>query len=181
MSKANEPLIEQTINVGKSPQECYAFWRDVSNLPRFSPLLESVVALDSKRSHWVMKGPGGARLEWDSELTVDRPGERLAWHSLQGSEVTHAGVVHFETAPAGRGTWVRVMMHYQPPAGRAGIAFAKILGSDPNSTVREDLRRFKSLIETGEIPTTRGQPSGRRSVLGRMTPEGRKSKEEARA
>lgn len=180
-AEVEEPFIEHTVNVGKSPHECYAFWRDVSNIPKFSPMLEAVQALDDRRSHWVIRGPGGARFEWDSEITVDRPGERLAWHSLKGSQITHAGVVRFEPATGGRGTLVRVMMHYQPPAGRVGLGFAKVLGKDPNSQVREDLRRFKSLIETGEIPTTRGQPSGRRSFIGRMTREGRQSNEGATA
>ena len=177
--RAGEPLIEHTVTVGKSPQECYAFWRDVSNLPKFSPTLESVTALDDRRSHWVFRGPAGKRIEWDSEITVDRPGERLAWHSLKGSHVMHAGVLRFEPAPGGRGTVVRVMMHYRPPAGALGAGVAKLSGRDPNSQVREDLRRFKSLIESGEIPSTQGQPSGRRSVLGRMTRDGRQSNEGA--
>ena len=179
--RAREPLVEHTIIVGKSPQDCYAFWRNVSNLAKFSPMLQSVTALDERRSHWVLKGPARAPLEWDAEITVDRPGERIAWHSLPGAQVAHAGVVRFEAAPGKRGTLVRVMMHYQPPAGRVGAGLAKLLGSDPNTAVREDLRRFKSLLEAGEIPTTRGQPSGRRSVLGRMMPEGRKSRQGAEA
>jgi uncharacterized membrane protein len=118
-------------------------------------------------------------VEWDSEITADRPGERLAWHSLPGSDVLHAGSVRFEPSTGGRGTLVRVMLHYRAPAGRLGAGLAKLVGADPNSTVREDLRRFKNLIEAGEIPTTRGQPSGRRSFLGHLTPEGRKSREGA--
>jgi uncharacterized membrane protein len=126
----------------------------------------------------VLKGSGSTRIEWDSELTEDRPNERLAWRSLPGSDVTHAGVVRFALAPGNRGTFVTVMMHYRV-AGEAGRAVLRILGRDPNTTVREDLRRFRSLIEAGEIPTTRGQPSGRRSLLGRLTPEGRKSRQGA--
>jgi uncharacterized membrane protein len=175
----SEALVEHTVSVNKSPQECYAFWRDVSNLSKFSPILESVTKIDDKRSHWVLRGPRGTRIEWDSEITVDRPGERLAWHSLKGSEVTHAGVVRFERAPGDRGTFVSVMMHYQPPGGRIAAGFAKLIGKDPNRQMREDLRRFKSAIETGEVPSTRGQPSGRRSFLGRMTRDGRESNEGA--
>jgi len=166
-TRADEPLIEESMSVARSPQECYAFWRDVANLPKFIKLLKSVTAIDDRRSHWVIEGPRGVRLEWGAEITVDRPGERLAWHSMSGSPVTHAGVVRFDAAPGGRGTLVRVMMHYQPPAGHVGSGLAKLLGTDARSLAREDLRRFKSLMETGEIPTTRGQPSGRRSVLGR--------------
>jgi uncharacterized membrane protein len=127
----------------------------------------------------VLKGPGGKKLEWDSEITADQPGERLAWHSIVGSQVTHAGVVQFHAAPGGRGTTMRLMMHYRVPASRLASGLAKTLGRDPNTEVREDLRRFKSLMETGEIPSTRGQPSGRRSVLGRMMKDGRQSNEGA--
>lgn len=162
-----EAYLERSIVVNKSPQECYAFWRDVGNLPRFTPMLRSVVALDDRRSHWVLAGPAGRTLEWDSEITMDKPGERLAWHSLEGSRLTHAGAVWFEPAIGGRGTLVRVVMHYQPRAGWAGAGLARLIGRDPSSEVREDLRRFKQLIETGEIPTTRGQSSGRRSFVGR--------------
>jgi len=172
-----EPLVEHSITVGRSPQECYAFWRDVTNHPKFSRMLESVTPIDDRRSHWVLKPSGGSKVEWDSEITVDKPGEKLAWHSVGGSPVTHAGVVQFEAAPGGRGTIMRVMMHYRAPAGRLAAGLAKLMGKDPNRQVREDLRRFKSLLETGEIPTTRGQPSGRRSLLGRLMPDGRKSNE----
>ena len=171
-----EPLIEHTIAVNRSAQDCYAFWRDVSNLPKFSSLLESVTKLDERRSRWVLRGLGGKKIEWDSEVTVDRPGERIAWHLVSGP-MQHAGVVRFERAPGGRGTFVSAMMHYRPPAGRLGAGLAKRLGKDPDHQMREDLRRFKSLIETGEVPSTRGQPSGRRSFLGRMTRDGRQSRE----
>lgn len=173
-----EALIEHTVGVNRSPQECYAFWRDVSNLPKFSPMLEKVTQLDERRSHWVMRATGGAKIEWDSQITVDRPGERIAWHSLSG-DVKHAGTVRFERAPGGRGTFVSAMMHYQPRGGRMASALAKLVGKDPDRLVREDLRRFKSLIETGEVPSTRGQPSGRRSFIGRMTRDGRESREGA--
>jgi uncharacterized membrane protein len=176
--KAEEKIVEHTVGVNRSPEECYAFWRDVANLPKFSAMLEKVTPIDERRSHWVLRGPGGAKIEWDSEITVDRPGERLAWHSLSG-DVKHAGTVRFERAPGGRGTFVSAMMHYQPTGGRIATALAKLTGRDPNHVVREDLRRFKSLIETGEVPSTRGQPSGRRSFIGRMTRDGRESREGA--
>jgi uncharacterized membrane protein len=177
LTGSHEAFLEQALIVNKSPQECYAYWRDMANLPRFMRMLHSITIKDERTSHWVLEVPGGAKLEWDSEITVDRPGERIAWHSREGSSMTHAGSVRFEPAPGGRGCIVRVLMHYRPPMGRAGESLAKLMGRDPNAESREDLRRFKQLIETGEIPTTRGQPSGRRSWLGRLTPEGRKSRE----
>lgn len=172
----SERVIEHTVTVNRSPEECYAFWRDVSNLAKFSPLLEKVTAIDDRRSHWVLRGMGGAKIEWDSEITADQPGERIAWHSISG-DVKHAGTVRFQRAPSGRGTFVSATMHYQPPGGRIATGLAKVLGRDPNSQIREDLRRFKSLLETGEIPSTRGQPSGRRSFVGRMTRDGRQSRQ----
>jgi uncharacterized membrane protein len=172
----HEAFVEQALIVNKSPRECYAYWRDLANLPRFIRTLQSITIKDERTSHWVMLSRG-VKLEWDSEITVDREGERIAWHSLEGSSVTHAGSVRFEPAAGGRGCIVRVLMHYRPPLGRAGVGIAKLMGRDPHAEAREDLRRFKQLIETGEIPTTRGQPSGRRGWLGRLTPEGRKSRQ----
>ncbi len=173
----HEAFVERSQIVNKSPRECYAYWRDLTNLPRFMRVLHSITIKSDRVSHWVVQGPAGRKIEWDSEITVEREGERIAWHSLEGSAVTHAGSVRFEPAAGGRGCIVRVLMHYRPPMGRASVGIAKVLGHDPGTEVREDLRRFKQLIETGEIPTTRGQPSGRRSWLGRLLPEGRKSRE----
>jgi uncharacterized membrane protein len=173
----HEVFAEHAQIVNKSPRECYAYWRELTNLPRFMRMLYSIAIKNDRVSHWVIQGPGGRKIEWDSEITVEREGERIAWHSLPGSTVTHAGSVRFEPAPGGRGCIVRVLMHYRPPMGRASVGLAKLLGRDPSAEMREDLRRFKQLIETGEIPTTAGQPSGRRSWLGRLTPDGRRSRE----
>jgi uncharacterized membrane protein len=177
---APDVYFDRTIIVNKTPRECYDYWRDLRNLANFTVRLEKVIPLDERRSHWVMNVPGGGTVEWTSELTEDKPGERLRWHSTEDSPFQHAGSVTFEPAPAGRGTFVTVGMHYHAPGGTIGTALARLLGSDPFGEVRENLRRFKQLIETGEIPTTVGQPSGRRSLLGRLMPEGRKSNEGTR-
>src|SRR5512146_360066 len=161
--------LERSIAVSKSPEECYRFWRSFENLPRFMQSLESVRQLDERRSRWVAKGPMAARLEWTSEITADRPGEELAWRTLDDSGAANAGSVKFEAAPAGRGTIVRVSLHYSPLGGALGAGLVRLLGHDPQSRIREDLRRFKQVMETGEIPTTRGQPTGRRSLFGRVT------------
>jgi uncharacterized membrane protein len=174
---SHEAVVEQSLVVNKSPAECYAFWRSLENLPKFIPTLESIRVKDDRWSHWIMKTPVGPNLEWDSEITADHAGERIAWRSAAGAVLKHTGNVRFEPAPGGRGTLVRVSMHFEPALGRAGLTVAKLMGRDPNSQTRENLRRFKSLIETGEVPTTCGQPSGRRSLLGRLTPEGRKSRQ----
>jgi uncharacterized membrane protein len=177
ISAATDAFASASVIVDKSAQECYSFWRDPTNLVKFSPMLESVSVLDERTSHWVARGPAGAKVEWSSRLTADAPGERIAWRSLEGGHLYHAGVVRFEKANGGRGTVVRVSMHFRAAGGRTGLALAKILGVDPRAEVREDLRRFKQLLEAGEIATTRGQPSGRRSLFGRMTREGRLSRQ----
>jgi len=176
-SAGADATVQQSMIVNRSPQECYEYWRDAKNLSRFMRRIESVQQTGEKRSHWIARGPGGIRMEWDTEITEEKPGEHIAWRSLEGSELDTSGSVSFGSAPGGRGTLVRLIMRYTPPAGAVGKLYAKVLGSDPSSEVRESLRRFKSLLETGEIPTTDGQPSGERSWLGRTTPDGRRSRE----
>jgi uncharacterized membrane protein len=159
---------EASVATTKTPEECYRFWRKIENLPRFMDNIESVQALDERRFHWVAKdSAASAAFEWDCEITEDRPGAALAWRTLDGAEVPNAGSVIFEPAPHGRGSIVRLSIHYSPVAGRLTAALAKLLRRDPQSQVREDLRRFKQLLESGEIATTHGQPTGRRSLIGR--------------
>lgn len=152
--------VDQAVTVNVPPEQLYRFWRDFANLPRFMDHLVSVRA-EGERSHWAARGPAGTTVEWDAEIVNERPNELIAWRSLPGSQVDNAGSVHFTPAPAGRGTVVRVELKYDPPAGKLGSAVAWLFGQEPNRQVREDLRRFKQLMEAGEIPTTRGQPSCR--------------------
>jgi len=158
---------ETSIATIKSPDECYQFWRNTENLPRFMSNLESARQLDDRRFHWVAKGNSPIAQEWDCEITEDRPGAALAWRTLTGAEVPNAGSVLFEAAPRGRGTIVRLSVHYRPVGGRLTAALARLLRQDPQTQVQEDLRRFKQLLETGEIATTNGQPTGRRTLVGR--------------
>jgi uncharacterized membrane protein len=139
--------IERTVTVNRSPEELYSFWRDLTNLPRFMDHLESVEVLDSLHSHWVAKGPAGLKAEWDAEIINDIPGELIGWHSLKNADVPNAGSVHFEKAPRSKGTRVTVVLKYDPPAGALGDAFAKLFGQAPSQTVREDLYRFKEMLE----------------------------------
>jgi uncharacterized membrane protein len=174
---APDALVSASVIVGKSPQECYEFWRDPTNITRISPMIESVTVLDERTSRWLIRSPLGNQIEWDSKITGETPGERISWRSVDGGGLYHAGVVRFERATGNRGTLVSTSVHFRVPGGSAGMGLAKLLGANPRSEVREDLRRFKQLLEAGEIPTTRGQPSGRRSLLGRMTREGRLSRQ----
>lgn len=153
--------VDKAITVNRPSAELYSFWRKLENLPRFMKHLESVTELDSKRSKWVAKGPLGKSVEWTAEIINEIPGQLLAWRSLEGSEVANAGSVQFKPSAGGRETIVRVEMRYDPPGGTLGAVFAKLFGEEPNLQVQEDLRRFKSLIEAGEIPTTEGQSTGR--------------------
>jgi uncharacterized membrane protein len=153
--------VEETLTIQRSPEELYRFWRNFENLPRFMRYLESVRNTGGNRSHWVARGPLGFRVEWDAEVTEDRPNERIAWRSLPGSAVDTEGSVRFSPAPGNRGTRVTVVMRYAPPGGKAGALIARLFGRSPEQEIREDLRRFKRVMETGEIPSTKGQPSGR--------------------
>lgn len=160
--------VEKSVAINKPADECYRMWRDLERLPRFMAHLESVRVLDERRSHWTVKGPVGTTVEWDAEITDDIPGQLLAWRSVAGAEVEHTGSVRFEPGPGGKGTLVQVQMQYQPPAGKVGAAAAKLSGEDPEKQVDENLRRFKQLIETGEVATTKGQSAGRRSLTSRL-------------
>ena len=153
--------VERVVTVNRPAHELYGFWRDFTNLPRFMNHLASVSVLDDRHSHWVSRAPLGTRVEWDAEISDEQPDELLAWRSLPGSDVANDGSVRFSPAPAGRGTEVRVRLNYHPPAGPAGLAVAKLFGEEPDQQVREDLRRFKAVMEAGEAPTNDGQPSGR--------------------
>jgi len=155
--------VSQSATINRSPEELYRFWRDFQNLPRFMKHLESVRETGDRRSHWVAKAPAGTTIEWDAEITEDRPNELIAWRSLEDSDVDCVGFVRFERAPGGRGSIVRVEMRYRPPAGRVGATVARLLGEGPEWRIKDDLRRFKQIMEAGEIITTEGQPAGRAS------------------
>lgn len=152
--------VEKSVTINRSPQELYATWRNLENLPKFMKHLETVRSTGN-RSHWVAKGPMGHAVEWDAEIINERPNELIAWRSLEGSEVDTAGSVHFFPATGKRGTVVKVELKYNPPGGKLGAIVAKLFGKEPEQEIREDLRHFKQLLEAGEIPTIQGQPSCR--------------------
>jgi uncharacterized membrane protein len=156
--------VEKSVTIQRTPDELFRFWRNFENLPRVMAHLETVKVIDDNRSHWVAKAPLGTSVEWDAVIHNERENELIAWRSLEGSAVDTAGSVHFRRAPGGRGTEVRVSLKYNPPAGKVGAAIAKLLGEDPAQEIQEDLRRFKQLMEAGEVATTDGQPSARRAL-----------------
>ena len=158
--------VEKSLTINRPVEELYRFWRNFENLPRVMSHLESVDDMGD-RSHWVAKGPAGTTVEWDAEVYNEKENELIAWRSLDGADVDNAGSVHFKAAPAGRGTEVRVVLKYDPPAGVVGSTIAKLFGEEPAQQIDEDLRRFKSLMEAGEAPSTEGQPTGRGASSGR--------------
>jgi len=154
--------VEQAFLINRSPEELYQYWRNFENLPNIMSHLQRVTVLDGNRSHWVTKAPrlAGGSVEWDAQITADEPNVRIAWRSLAGSDIDCAGEIRFARAMGDRGTEVHVFMDYVPPAGRVGHWIATLFGESPRRQMREDLRNFKRLMETGEIPTIAGQPRG---------------------
>lgn len=148
---ADDSIVGRTVTIDRPRSELYAFWRDFENLPRFMENIERIDVLGPDRTHWVVKAPAGNRVEWDSVLTEDRPNERIAWSTTEDSSIRHSGSIEFRDAHGGRGTEVVATIVYDPPGGAIGKALAKLFQREPKIQARRDLRRFKQLMETGEI------------------------------
>ncbi len=156
---------EASMIVNRSPEECYRFWRNFENLPRFMSYLQSVAVSGERTSHWIARLPGGRRIGWDAVIVTDLPNRRISWRSLPGSELSNSGSVEFESARGDRGTIVRVQIDYGNRLHAAASAAAALVGKHPEDLIRKDLHRFKQAVETGEVITTEGQPAGRRSSV----------------
>ena len=146
--------VERSVTIETPRTKLFAFWRDFENLPRFMEHLVSVRVETPTRSHWVAKAPAGRTVEWDAEIVNEVPDEIIAWKSVGEPDVPNAGSVNFADAPGGRGTIVRVTLDYEPPAGRVGAILSHFFSEEPDRQIREDLRKFKQLMETGEITTS---------------------------
>lgn len=158
----NKPIrAEKTVTIQRPVEELYTYWRNFQNFPTFMKHVESVTLLDDRRSHWVAKAPAGQKVEWDAEIVEDRPNELIAWASVENSDVDNSGFVRFKPAPGNRGTEVKVVIEYNVPGGALTAAIAKLFGEEPEQQIGDELRRFKMLMEAGEIATTAGQPSCR--------------------
>jgi uncharacterized membrane protein len=147
-----DALIGRAVTINRPRAELFAYWRDFANLARFMDNVERVDVLDAKRSHWVVKAPAGKAVEWDSVITEERDGEFIAWASEEGADVSNSGRIDFRDAGA-RGTVVTATILYDPPAGTIGKLVAKLFQREPKIQAQRDLRRFKQLMETGEIAT----------------------------
>lgn len=151
----------RTITIQRSARDLFNFWRNFENLPQVMPHLKSVRVTGEKTSHWIAKGPAGKEIEWDAEITSEHMNDHISWQSTPGSEIPNKGTVRFEELPGDRGCVVRVAIVYDPPGGFFGSKLAKLFGRSPEQMTGSDLRKFKQLMETGEIATTEGQPAGR--------------------
>lgn len=153
--------VEKTVTINKPAEELYRFWRNFENLPHFMKHLKSVTIVSDKRSHWVATAPLDASVEWDADILEERENEFISWASVEGADVDNSGFVRFKPATGNRGTEVKVVIEYNPPGGAVTSAIAKLFGEEPEQQVGDDLRRFKMIMETGEIATTEGQSKGK--------------------
>ena len=151
--RKGDVLVGRSVTINRPRHDLYAFWRNFQNLPRFMHNIRSVAVIDNSRSHWVVEAPGGKSVEWASIVTADEVGRLIAWRSDEGASVRNSGEVEFRDSPDGRGTVVTVTLVYDPPGGSIGKAIAKLFQKEPKVQARQDLRRFKQLMETGEIST----------------------------
>jgi uncharacterized membrane protein len=158
-----EMELTAAVTVSKSAQEVYEQWRQLETLPAFMAHLEEVRATGPGTTHWRASAPFGRGVEWDAEITSEVPGERIAWRSVGRADVPNEGEVQFRPAPGARGTEVHLAMRYWIPGGKLGEAIARYFGEDPHQQIDDDLRRFKQIIETGEVVRSEGAPGGKRA------------------
>jgi uncharacterized membrane protein len=157
----DEPMhVTATITVRRDREEVYARGHDIESFPSFMAHLEEVRITGERRSHWTVSGPLGMNVSWDVEITEDVPGERISWRSVEGSKVDGSGTVRFIPAPGDQGTEVHLELRYDMPGGGIGEMIAKLFGEEPAMQVKDDLRRFKQIIETGEVIRSDGSPEG---------------------
>ncbi|AFY93512.1 SRPBCC family protein [Chamaesiphon minutus] len=154
--------VEKTVTIqNKSIEELYQYWHNFENLPTFMKHLKSVTVLNETRSHWIANAPLGNSVEWDADIITDTPNRLISWASIPGANVENSGFVRFTPAPPGRGVEVKVVLEYSVPGGALTAAIASVFGENPEQQIGDDLRRFKMLMETGELAISEGQSSGR--------------------
>ncbi|HTL87941.1 MAG TPA: SRPBCC family protein [Leptolyngbya sp.] len=154
-------VVEKTVTINKPAEVLYSYWRNFENLPTFMKHVKSItVSEGGTRSHWVANAPLGQEVEWDAQVIKDEPNRLIAWTSIEGADVDNSGFVRFTEAPGDRGTEVKVVLEYEIAGGKLTAALAKLFGEEPEQQIGDELRRFKQLMEAGEIATTEGQPRG---------------------
>lgn len=152
--------VREEITINRPVDEVYGFWRQLSNLPKFMTHLEDVEELDRTRSRWTARGPAGTTVSWEARIINEIPNELIGWQSVGDADVVSAGSVHFDPTPHG-GTDLWIHLQYEPPAGKLGGWFASLFGEAPSQQIREDFRRLKAYLETGEVARAQGTAFGR--------------------
>lgn len=152
--------VREAVRLERPVEEVYRFWRRLDNLPRFMSHIEQVRDLGGGRSHWVARGPGGLVVEWDAEIVNDVPDHVIGWRSCPGGDLVTAGSVSFAPIRQGASTQVTIHLQYAPPGGQMGRLVAALFGAEPGQAIRDDLRRFKQLLEAGEIARATGDDRG---------------------
>jgi uncharacterized membrane protein len=142
--------VDESIVINRPRAQVFRFWRHFENLSRFMENVRSVRRIDPKTSHWIVKAPAGRTAEWDAVVHNEIPDRLIAWRTLPGAGVDHAGSVWFKDAPRG-GTEVVLELQYNPPADTLGAAFAALWGAEPGMQIQQDLRRLKHIMESGDF------------------------------
>jgi uncharacterized membrane protein len=166
--------VVRAVTIRRPASELYAFWRDVEQIPRVVEHRLTVTRISETEAHWEVSAPGNQTVAWDSLIIADQPDRLIAWRSREGALVPNAGTIRFEPAPGDEGTEVTVSLEYNPPGGKVAALLAKLTGKEGEQQVSGALRRFKALMEAGEIPTIEGQPVGSPQGKGTKTKGGKR-------
>ncbi len=154
--------IQKAVTIRAKPEGLYQFWRNLSQLKSILSNVNDIVLINGKRSRWEVQGPFGTPVTWTAEIIEDKPGHMISWKTLPGSDVNHSGSIWF--LPRGEQTEIKLQLLYNPPGGKLGDWVATLRQRDPGTLILENLRRFKALIETGEVPTVENQPHGEKKL-----------------
>jgi len=158
---SSAPAVRRSITIGRPPEELFAFWSKPENLRRIMAHFAEVTSEGGDVTRWKVRGPMNQAFEWSSRQTVDEPGRKLSWESLPGGTIASRGNIAFRSGPDGKGTEATMWVQFEPPLGAVGEGLVKTLRQVPRAITGQALRRFKSLVETGEVPTLEHNPSTR--------------------
>lgn len=157
---------QATMTIARPPQVLYELWRDTTLIPKWQERIVQVSDMGNGRCRWTMAVKEDKKLEWYSQIVAEEPSSRIAWKTEEGTDVQLAGQVIFEPAMNGRGTVVRVTQQFRLPGGKFASFFSAPQLRSPEAYVRENLRHFKQLAETGEVARSQGQSHGKSNMRG---------------
>ncbi len=163
LGRRESDVVGRSVTIRKPKAELFAVWRDFARFPEFMEHVEAVTPKPDGTSHWKIAGPAGSTVEFDAEIVEERENKLIFWRSVEGADIRNSGRVTFRDAPADRGTVVDLEIAYDSPGGMLGRQLARIMQREPNTQARRDLKRFKQLMETGEIATAAPGPAAPRS------------------